>query len=69
MTPDPQPSVPADWTEPRWLAVFDRRALAWLAFRQDLRNRELRNIISRLRTQHERCCTTHDHHDPTEENR
>lgn len=49
MTTDAVPDP--DWTPPKWLAVFGKRELQWLAFVQDARNRELRNIITRLREQ------------------
>lgn len=44
----PEPSVPPEWTEPKWLKVFNRRELAWLAFRLDSSNRELRIVNRRL---------------------
>ncbi|BCT76931.1 hypothetical protein SCMU_27730 [Sinomonas cyclohexanicum] len=40
---------PLGWTIPRWLEPFNRTELAYLAERQDMRCRELRNIITRLR--------------------
>ncbi|WP_369044711.1 hypothetical protein [Sinomonas sp. P10A9] len=39
------------WTPPRWVAVFSKAELQQLAVAQDQRNRELRNIITRLREQ------------------
>ncbi|BCT76089.1 hypothetical protein SCMU_19310 [Sinomonas cyclohexanicum] len=44
-------AVPADWPEPPWLKVFNRRELAWLAHRLDATNRELRITIQRLRAE------------------
>jgi hypothetical protein len=45
---------PLGWTIPRWLEPFNRTELAYLAERQDMRCRQMRQTINRLRAQLEK---------------
>lgn len=41
-------TVDPEWVEPKWLKVFNRRELAYLAFRLDASNRTLRIVNRQL---------------------
>lgn len=51
-------AVPEEWPEPAWLKVFNRRELAYLSWRLDASNSELRITCRKLAEQLRRATTT-----------